>query len=89
MRSNWHVGVALGVTLGLCRAAWADTAITVDTTRTHQTMYGFGATTLSLAYAATDNVPAALRTQAIQALYRDVRLNTRPFATHLTSRPGT
>jgi O-glycosyl hydrolase len=39
-------------------------------------MYGFGATTLSLAYAATDNVPAALRTQAIQALYRDVRLNT-------------
>jgi O-glycosyl hydrolase len=39
-------------------------------------MYGFGATTLSLAYAAVDNVPASLRTQAIQALYRDVRLNT-------------
>lgn len=38
-------------------------------------MKDFGATTLSLAYGAKDNVPAALRAQAIQAAYGEVRLN--------------
>jgi O-glycosyl hydrolase len=77
MISKWiTTGSALTIALGLCRATHAQTAVTVDAKRIHQTMYGFGATTISLAFGATDNVPAALRTQAIQALYRDVRLNT-------------
>src|SRR5437660_883558 len=77
MISKWiTTGNALAVALYLCRATHAQTAVAIDAKRAHQTMYGFGATTISLAFGATDNVPAALRTQAIQALYRDVRLNT-------------
>jgi MYXO-CTERM domain-containing protein len=78
MISKWYQAAGTcGAILSLCGATRAaDAVITVDATRVHQTMYGFGATTLSLAFAATDNVPANLRTQAIQALYRDVRLNT-------------
>ncbi len=55
--------------------ASADVAVTIDNTQPHQTMHGFGATTLSLDYNTTDNVPPALRTLAIDALYNQVKLN--------------
>jgi MYXO-CTERM domain-containing protein len=66
-----------------CAALAAVTAATpahavnvrVDAGVRHQTMEGFGATTISLVYNAKDNVPAALRSQAIAAAYRDVHLN--------------
>lgn len=67
------LGLALSLA-PLCVAS-AQTVVTVDATATHQTMVGFGATTISLAFAGTNDVPAALRTRAIEALYRDVRLN--------------
>ena len=63
------------VALGVSRPARADVAIAVDGTKPRQTMEGFGATTISLAYGAKDNVPAGLRAQAIQAAYGEVRLN--------------
>lgn len=49
--------------------------IQVDTTQTHQRLEGFGATTSSLKYGDTDNVPSALRPAANAAAYRDVHLN--------------
>src|SRR6185369_10614403 len=49
--------------------------IRVDAGTRHQTMEGFGATTIPLVYDTKDNVPAALRSQAIAAAYRDVHLN--------------
>jgi O-glycosyl hydrolase len=55
--------------------ASADVTVTIDNNKPHQTMQGFGATTLSLVFNATDNVPASLRTQAIDALYNQVKLN--------------
>ena len=55
-------------------AASADVTIRVDAAA-HQTIEGFGATTISLIFGAVDNVPAALRAQAIDALYNQVRLN--------------
>ncbi|MFO0751218.1 MAG: hypothetical protein U1F43_36925 [Myxococcota bacterium] len=58
------------------RATPSATPIVVDATATHQAMFGFGATTISLAFGDTDNVPAALRAEAIAALYRDVHLTT-------------
>jgi len=50
--------------------------VEVNAGTTHQVMDGFGATTASLIYqnGADDKVPAALRTRAVQAAYRDVRL---------------
>jgi len=54
--------------------ASADVAVTIDDSKPHQTMQGFGATTLSLVFNAMDNVPPALRTQAIDALYNQVKL---------------
>jgi O-glycosyl hydrolase len=56
--------------------ASADVVVTIDNSKQHQTMQGFGATTLSLVFNAMDNVPPALRTQAIDALYNQVKLNT-------------
>jgi O-glycosyl hydrolase len=56
-------------------AARADVAVAIDNGKPFQTMQGFGATTLSLVFNATDNVPAALRPQAIDALYNQVQLN--------------
>lgn len=53
----------------------AQARVAVDITVRHQTMEGFGATTISLKFGTTDNVPATLRPLAIAALYRDVRLN--------------
>jgi O-glycosyl hydrolase len=53
----------------------ADVAVRVDASVTHQTIEGFGATTISLAFGPTDNVPAATRTKMIDAAYNQVRLN--------------
>ena len=72
MRMTSRVG-ALLVLVGA--SARADVAVTIDNGRPHQTMQGFGATTISLVFNATDNVPAALRTQAIDATYNQVKLN--------------
>jgi O-glycosyl hydrolase len=56
--------------------AAAAVRVEVNAGTTHQVMEGFGATTASLIYqnGADDKVPAALRTRAVQAVYRDVRL---------------
>lgn len=70
-----RISLALWALASLASTASAQTRVAVDVSRTHQTMEGFGATTMSLAYAAVDNVPSALRTQAIDALYAQVRLN--------------
>jgi O-glycosyl hydrolase len=66
--------------IALAAAAWptsssADVAIQVNDAVRHQTFQGFGATTLSLMFGPNDNVPPALRTQAIDAIYNQVRLN--------------
>jgi O-glycosyl hydrolase len=53
----------------------APVSIAVDAGKPHQTIEGFGATTISLVFGATDNVPAALRAKAIDAAYNQVRLN--------------
>jgi len=55
-------------------ASFADATIRIDAA-THQTIDGFGATTISLIYGAIDNVPPALRAQAIDALNNQVKLN--------------
>lgn len=55
--------------------AGADVNVVIDGGKPHQTMQGFGATTISLVFDAKDNVPPAMRTQAIDALYRQVKLN--------------
>jgi len=68
------IRVALTLLL-LAASARADVTVTIDNSKPHQTMQGFGATTISLVFNATDNVPAALRTQAIDALYNQVKLN--------------
>lgn len=67
LRVAWLLGLTTTV-------AAADVTVTIDNDRPHQTMQGFGATTLSLVFNATDNVPPALRTQAIDALYHQVKL---------------
>ncbi len=72
MTTSIPVAVAL---LLFGASAHADVAVTIDNSKPHQTMQGFGATTISLVFNATDNVPAALRTQAIDALYNQVKLN--------------
>ena len=58
------------------QAAAGAVRVEVNAAAPHQAMEGFGATTASLIYqnGADDKVPAALRTKAVQAAYRDVRL---------------
>jgi O-glycosyl hydrolase len=56
-------------------AARADVAVVIDNGKPHQRMHGFGATTISLAFGPNDNVPPAMRVQAIDALYNQVKLN--------------
>ena len=58
------------------RAAGTAVRVEVNAGVAHQVMEGFGATTASLIYqnGADDKVPAALRTRAVQAAYRDVKL---------------
>jgi O-glycosyl hydrolase len=56
-------------------SALADVNIAVNNGVAHQAIEGFGATTISLIYNTTDNVPAPLRARAIDALYNQVRLN--------------
>ncbi len=68
VRTAWLLGLMTVV-------ASADVTVAIDNNKPHQTMQGFGATTLSLVFNATDNVPPALRTQAIDALYNQVKLN--------------
>ncbi len=63
------------VVLFLTVTARADVSVTIDNNKPHQTLQGFGATTLSLVFNATDNVPASLRAQAIDALYNQVKLD--------------
>ena len=53
----------------------ADVQVAIDNTKPHQTMQGFGATTISLVFNALDNVPTASRTLAIDALFNQVKLN--------------
>lgn len=50
--------------------------VQVNAAAAHQVMEGFGATTISLIYqdGADDKLPPALRTKALEAAYRDVRL---------------
>ena len=74
-RAAFVVGAFL-LTSTVAGAAAADVAVSIDASKTHQTWFGFGATTLPLVYNAKDNVPADLRTKAIEALYRDVQLTT-------------
>jgi MYXO-CTERM domain-containing protein len=71
MRSCW---LALASVLASVPAR-AEVRVVIDGEKVHQTMQGFGATTISLVFNATDNVPPALRTQAIEALYGQVKLN--------------
>jgi len=54
----------------------ADVRVEVNAAAAHQVMEGFGATAIPLIYqnGADDKLPAALRTRALQAAYRDVRL---------------
>jgi O-glycosyl hydrolase len=56
-------------------AARGAVTVNIDNANAHQTIEGYGATTVSLKYGAVDNVPAGLRSQAIQALYGEVKLN--------------
>lgn len=70
-----HSKLALAATLLAASPALAEVHVAVDNGKPHQTMQGFGATTISLAFGTTDNVPAALRTQAIDALYNQVKLD--------------
>src|SRR5262245_37472234 len=56
-------------------SAHAQVQVVIDNNNPHQTMQGFGATTISLVFGPTDNVPPAMRTQAIDALYNQVKLN--------------
>ena len=79
---------ALALILGSTQSVGAQTSIAIDAKQTYQSMYGFGATTISLAFGATDNVPANLRAQAIQALYRDVHLNTGSLAIEPSEAPA-
>ena len=50
--------------------------VQVNAAAAHQVMEGFGATTIPLVYqnGADDKLPPALRTKALEAAYRDVRL---------------
>ena len=70
---------SLSVLLCLCGGASSAHAqsvvVSVDGSVRHQTVEGYGATTVSLAYGNTDNVPPALRAQAIEALYGQVKVN--------------
>lgn len=70
--SSWTSAIAFSVTSATASAA---VTVDVDAGRTHQTIEGFGATTIPLVYGATDNVPPALRADAIAAAYGDVHLN--------------
>ena len=58
------------------RPARANVRVEVNATAAHQVMEGFGATTVPLIYqnGTDDKLPPALRTRALQAVYRDVRL---------------
>ena len=71
----------------LARAA--NVAISIDASRKHQTIEGFGATTLPLMYGPTDNVPPPLRAQAIDALYGEVQLNMGNLEVGPFESPGT
>lgn len=51
-------------------------AISVDGTSPQQALVGFGATTVSLAFGAVDNVPPSLRVLANQAAFEQIKLNT-------------
>ena len=50
----------------------AQVSVAVDGNLRHQTIEGFGATTLSLAFADVDNVPSSLRARGIEACYGEV-----------------
>ena len=54
----------------------AEVRVEVNTSAAHQVMEGFGATPVPLIYqnGADDKLPPALRTRALEAAYRDVRL---------------
>jgi len=54
----------------------AEVRVEVNAAAAHQVMEGFGATTVPLIYqnGADDKLPPALRTRALEAVYRDVRL---------------
>ena len=54
----------------------ADVRVEVNATAAYQVMEGFGATTVPLIYqnGGDDKLPPALRTRALEAVYRDVRL---------------
>lgn len=54
----------------------AEVRVEVNAAAAHQVMEGFGATTVPLIYqnGADDKLPPALRTRALEAAYRDVRL---------------
>ena len=69
------VSSAMIVLSMLTTAATADVRVTIDNAKPHQTMQGFGATTISLVYNDKDNVPPALRTAAVTAAYQQVKLN--------------
>ncbi len=64
--------MALTAVTSICAA---DVVVRVDASVTHQTIEGFGATTISLAFNDVDNVPAPLRVKALDALYNQVHLN--------------
>src|SRR5262245_115901 len=71
MRYGWLALVSLLASV----PTHADVRVAIDGSKPHQTMQGFGATTISLVFNAADNVPPAMRTQAIDALYNQVKLN--------------
>jgi O-glycosyl hydrolase len=57
-------------------SAAAEVRVEVNAAAAHQVMEGFGATTVPLIYqnGADDKLPPTLRTRALEAAYRDVRL---------------
>ena len=61
---------------GSSNSAPVDVRVEVKAAAGHQVMDGFGTTTVPLIYqnGADDKLPAALRTRALQAAFRDVRL---------------
>lgn len=65
------VGAVLAVP-GVAAAA----NVTVAGNQSHQTMEGFGATTMSMVYNTKDNIRADLRPRALEAAYKEVGLNT-------------
>jgi len=82
-RAPWFVltaafSIPLGAQTPATRAPSTapDVRVEVNVRAAHQVMEGFGATTVPLVYqnGADDKLPPALRTRALEAVYRDVRL---------------